>query len=376
MLSEVIGNMGLVNFALLIVGLSLLVVIILFMSYFRTLVTIANYAYPNAKFRAKGTPFVKKENLDTFLDIRNFNEVVSQLKEEGYDIPKDSSQDVEKLSELIEKMMLDDLKNAKETAPEKVKPFVKSWLLKYDIKMVKKAIKGINKGLDKDEIRKRMYPINIIDEGLIDEIAEANSIPELINIIKETKIGEVIEERELEDNFFLLDIKLDRYAVEEIKKTVLKSETEDQPALNYFVGKYIDLTNLKIIFRGLNEDVDKNQLKKALISGGRELPSWKLENMSESESIDEAIVELEGTSYSNIKKESLSKGLFELELSIDQQLLKTTSSITNENILTIGPLLKFLIGKEIELRNIRVLLRGITEGIKPENIRKMMIMEE
>ena len=65
-LMDVIEELGLdsnIGLALMIISLAVLITIVLLMSYFHILISIASFAYPNARLRAIGNPFVKKQRL-------------------------------------------------------------------------------------------------------------------------------------------------------------------------------------------------------------------------------------------------------------------------------------------------------------------------
>lgn len=375
MFEGIINSLGMANLVLVIVGISLLLVILLLMSYFRTLVSISNFTYPNAKFRAHGNPFVKKEVLDPLIESRNINEALSVIKGEGYDIPKESMDDINEIEANLDESTIESMKMVYRTSPQATKPFVDAWLSRYDVKMVKKAVKAVSKGEKKQEIADKLTPVKIVDQDIIDDIASSRDMQELLTILKGTEFGKVLEKREWEGDFFMMDVELDKFAYEKLRKAVAKVETEERSAFRYFFGKYSDIQNLKIIIRGIREDVDNETLKGSLIPPGRELEKWKLENMIESKDIEEALVELEGTSYEDLRREGGEKGFFELEKSLDQTLMQITSEMASQYILTIGPTVKFLVSKEIEARNLKILLRGITEEFSPDMIKDMTILE-
>lgn len=47
----------------------------------------------------------------------------------------------------------------------------------------------------------------------------------------------------------------------------------------------------------------------------------------------------------------------------------------SQYVLSVGPMLKFMVGKEFELRNIKIIARGLIEGVKPAKMNNMLVME-
>ncbi|MFW5928659.1 MAG: V-type ATPase subunit [Thermoplasmatota archaeon] len=376
MFEELLSTIGLPNLVLIIVGVSLLVVVILLMSYFRVLVSIANFTYPNAKFRAHGNPFIKEENLKPLSESRNINEVYSNIREHNYYIPKEATEDINEVEKNLELDTINYIKKAYMATPNEAKPLVNAWLAKYDIKMTKRAVKAVSRGKEKEEIDQKVLPVKMIDKSLKDEIMSARNMQELLAILKNTELDEVLASKEWENNFFELDVALDKYLYEKMRQAVMQVEAEEKSPVKYFFGRYTDILNLKIVFRGIREDINEETLKDSLLPPGRELEKWKLENMVDSSNLEEAMVELEGTSYSDLRTDSTSMSGFELEIYLDKKLLSTVSEILSQNILTVGPLIKYLVAKDLELRNLKILIRGLQEGMDSEKISSMMIMEE
>ncbi len=376
MLEELLSTIGLPNLVLIIVGVSLLIVVVLLMSYFRQLITIANFTYPNAKFRAHGNPFITNEELEPLTESKNINEVYSKIRENNYQIPKEGLEDIREVEKHLENETISLLRKAYVASPEDAKPLVNAWIKRYDVKMVKRAIKAVSRGKEKEEILQKLSPVKEIDEEMIDDIASATNLQEVMGALKDTEYEDVLTGKDWEDNFFQLDVALDRYIFEKLRKAVTKVGTEERAHVKYFFGRYTDISNLKIVFRGLREDLDKETIKDSLLPSGRELERWKLEDMIDANNAEEAMVELEGTSYADLRTEGTSMSDFDLEMYLDKKLLSIVSEISSQQILTVGPMIKYLVSKELELRNLKTLIRGLHEDLDSDRIKEMMILEE
>jgi len=374
-IEEFIDDIGMTNLVFLIVGLALLLVIILFMSYYRVVISIANFTYPNAVFRSSGNPYLKEKKISDLIEGGNLNEIYSELAGDGYEIPKEAREDIEQIEIELENRNVELMKKAHRTSPDETKGFTKTWLSRYDVKMAKRAIKAIKEDRI-EQIEDRLYPVEEIDEKVIEDLISARNIQEALSILRETDLEEVLEKKEWEEKSFELDVALDKYAFNKLKAGIFRVESEQRAPVRYFFGKYVDLLNIKIILRGIREEIKGERLKDCILPNGRELPEWKLEEMAESANIDEALVQLEGTSYEDIRNKMQSDEKFDFEHYLDKKLLKVVTELNNQHILTVGPTLKYLVGKELELRNIRALIRGIKEDVDPVRIKELMILED
>jgi len=370
-----VEDIGMTNFVFLIVGLALILVIILFMSYYRVVISIANFTYPNAVFRSSGNAYLKEKKISDLIEGGNLNEVYSELEEDGYEISKEAREDIDQVEKELEKINVELMKKAHRTSPDETKGFTKAWLARYDAKMAKRAVKAIKEGKN-EELEERLHPVEEVNESVIEELTSARNVQEALSILRDTELGDVLEKKEWEEKLFELDVALDKYAFNKLKAGIFKVESEQRSPIRYFFGRYTDLWNIKIVLRGIREDVEREMLKESLLPKGRELPEWKLEEMTESSSVDEALVQLEGTSYDNIRNKMQADERFDFEHYLDEKLLKILIELNNQYILTVGPTLKYLVGKEFELRNIRALIRGIKEDVDPIRIKELMILEE
>jgi len=374
-LEELLDSIGLTNFVFLIIGLALLLVIILFMSYYRVVISIANFTYPNAVFRSSGNPYLKEKKISDLLEGGNLNEVYSELEEDGYEISKEAREDIDKVEKELEKKNIELMKKAHRTSPDETKGFTKAWLSRYDVKMAKRAIKAIKE--DRlEEVEDRLHPVEEINKKVIEDLLSARNLQEALSILRDTELEEVLEKKEWDEKPFELDVTLDKYAFNKLKEGIFKVESEQRAPVRYFFGRYVDLLNIKIILRGIREEIQSERLKDCILPKGRELPEWKLEEMVESTSIDEALVQLEGTSYEDIRNKMQSDEKFDFERYLDKKLLKMVTELNNQHILTVGPTLKYLVGKELELRNMRALIRGIEEDVDPLRVKELMILED
>lgn len=372
MLEGLIDSLGVTNFVLILVGGSMLVVVLLVMSYFKVLLSIANFTYPNAKYRAIGNPFIDRNLVTSLLDGKNINEVYQVLTDRGYNLSKEATVDQEELEKHLEERTIDILRNAHRNCPLSAKDFAGAWLLRYDATMAKRALKSKMAG---EDLRDKLVPVRRIDSEVIENMNNARDIQEVMDILREAGFREPLREQDPRKDMFALETSLDRFVYDSIRRSVKNVHAEERPPVKYFMGKYLDIKNLKILSRGLREGVERDVLKKALLPPGRELEAWKLESMADAPGPEEAFVELEGTSYSGLRRDAASLDTFEIERKLDGMMLKTASEIMSQNVLTVGPILKFMLGKEMELRNLNIITRGMRENIPKEHIEALLVME-
>jgi len=142
----------------------------------------------------------------------------------------------------------------------------------------------------------------------------------------------------------------------------------------------IDTSNIKYILRAKQLNYDPESIKQFFLGEGQEIATWKYNEMAQLESIPQVISSLEGTSYFEPLKNAIeifhkdkSVQIFENEL--DNNFLKLVRNISTQNYVTIGPTIRFLVSKEFEIRNLKIIVKGIGEGLSSDFIKPLLIKE-
>ena len=374
-----------------IIGVAVLILIILFMSYYRTIITIANFAYPNAKLKAIGTPFINKEQLLELLESRSVSEVLSKIEAEGYKIEDGN------IEYSLDKTLISQMKALTSSMPEGARPLFDAYLTKLDVNQLKNIIRMKNSGVEKEEILKKALPVKNLTSELISDLADAKDIETMVSMLKETPFNDAFKtetydpmisyEANSEDftekpgAFPKMERMLDKYVYEKLRNATLKVDVDVAPCVSVFVGRYADIMNLKILIRSRKTGYDSDVLETFLVGKGREMAEWKLHEMALATNVQEIISETEGTTYAHPLKEALPEyektgSVYPLEAALDRHLLKTMSALSLEHGLTVGIPIRFAVAKEYEVRNINAVIKGVSEGMSPEKIKPLLITED
>jgi V/A-type H+-transporting ATPase subunit C len=370
--------------ALLIIGGAVLITIILLMSYFNVLITIASFSFPNARLKAMGNPFIRKRRLSDLMEMSGAGEAAMEITKEGYNLPQNIEKvGTEEAERKLEIAQVEFLKKVLDSDPVSLRPFLEAYLIKYDAMQVKKALRGRQKGISNEELKSRLIPVKEISESVIENILDTQSVDDVCNSLRSTKFGDILIKAQAENkgNIVILDLTLDNFFSSELRKAITRVDTSVRETVTLFVGKHADITNIKHIIRSKEQGLDAQTTESFLVEGGRLLAPWKLKQMIEVKGLQELITELEGTPYLDTLREAMqdyseTKSIYSLEVALDKLLLYTASEIASSALIAAGPTIKFIIAKEFEVRNLKAVLRGMYEGLSQDQIMPMLIMEE
>jgi len=338
--------------------------------------TYVMFAYPNAKYEAIGNPFISDKELNRVIetkDLINFKDTLNVSKD--YELSGENSYEVQ---ESLDDNLIQTIKMMQKESSKKMFDFFNVFLEKYDIYLIKNTIKIKieEKKIDEKLIDKTiLQKTKIFLQKIIE--SERQGLPEILkNYGFEIDLIEAV----MENNYDTLDIDtaFGKYLINKFKNVKVPYKCES--AKQIFVGTLIDTISIKNILRAKQLGYNEESCKKLFIGEGQEIAQWKFKELSEQDSVPHVISSLEGTSYFDslknvIENYNSSKSVQVLENALDSNLLKLVENISTKNYVTIGPTIRFIVSKEFEIENLKIVAKGISEGLSPETYKSYLVRE-
>jgi len=324
-----------------------------------------------------GNPFIGEKELESVVeskDIISFKETINTLKD--YNI---SGENTYSMQRALDDNFIETVNMMRNDSSKKMNDFYDIYLEKLDIALIKDIIiSKIKENKFSDEkIEEAILPKT---KQLLNKIYDAEKTDLAIILTEYGFDKEVIESISKDDPDFLeIDTKINKFIINKFKQTKVPYKCED--GKQRFLKTLIDLYNIKNILRGKQLGYDEKEIKKLFIGEGKEIAPWKYNELAELETVSNVITNLEGTSYydtlkDNIEKYNQEKSVQIFETALDEALLKMVREISTQNYTTIGPTIRFLVSKEFEIRNLKIIVKGINENISPEIIKSFLVKEE
>ena len=261
--------------------------------------------------------------------------------------------------------------------PRDVLKILRAYVVKYDLLNIKAALEGISTGT-----KAQMLPIGAIHaNGYLDELSDAQDVDEIARVL--VKCG-------LEDYVPALD----QYNPDQPPKSKLLVQAglqsryysnllntagtvKDGPLLVQAFGMIIDLANLQIAWRAVISGLENHAAELAFAGGYqitdksvRELLSLKMTEMP---------AHLRNTLYSTVAEEVLSNyertgSITSVDEIIDKHKLGMLREILSPRVLSPLVLLWYLVLKEVEMRNLRLAVKGIVDGVPAQEVKDYLVL--
>ena len=364
---------------LILTGILILLVIIVYL--IKYLIDNAPYAYVNARVRSMESRLLDDHKLNELIEAGSLVEVVGLLEDTDYGkYISTTSKDVYSVEKSLDMHLAHIYKTLAEISPDRSKKILELFEKRYDVKNIKTILRAKYAGLDGESTFKILIPLGRIPENKLRELCEAKTVEEVVNGLEGTEYGKILSENlsiyEESGNLIPLELALDRYILESLWK-VVGIEGTNEDIFKEFIGRMIDIENLKIILRCKGERVSSEVILNYLLGVGYELPPWKLKELAEAESMEGVVSSLEGTEYSNIISGCLEeyekcKSAYVFERALDNYLVEIGKKLSLRQAFGVGPIIGFITSKEMEIKKLKVIIKGKVEGLSPRDIRELI----
>ncbi|MFO7794289.1 MAG: V-type ATPase subunit [Candidatus Nanohaloarchaea archaeon] len=320
-----------------------------------------DYPYMYARVSAKKKKLYTERDYDNFLKMQ-VNDISRKMEEGSYKTEINELGSEYDGAELIEKALNLNLANTYENllkvASDDAKPIIRVYLRRFDIINIKRIIRW--KETDQSEkIEHILYPIGTLGLGF-EEIRE-NSVEEILEDLN-FENSRVDYQAEIEDCETVGEIEtcLDRLYSEELRDLADSSGSKE---FQKFVKDEQFNQDLKIALRLKRYNIEKEEILERLFNHKDEL-----EELLESENFEDAL-KLAGE-MTELEAENME----EFEKELDRDRLQRALNALHREPLGLSSMIGYIVAKEIEIENMRMIARAKETGIQNnETIKKNLV---
>lgn len=369
---------------LVLILVILLLTLLSVAGYFPVLLSITSYTPIVARIKARGVPFIESERVMELIQSNSVPDCISRLKNAGYlnGVSLECSQD--QVEEELLASWYKETTLLRSEAPQDAWMFFDSYLFFQELGKVKRIIRLVDQGKG-TMIRENpdIWPDGFT-EDLAGKIANVETVRECVRVLQDTKFGSpllnALSAYEKEKSLYYFDQALDCMGYDDLSKQASKVMTSLSSPYRKFFAILSDIQNVRVLLRSKHGGKDPGEVHVCLLPGGDELPLWRLAQLNEMMSVPDIVRQLSGTRFEQVLSPIIRnypsvESMFLFDKALDRLELDTVSRLSMDYYHTGGPVLWYLIAKEFELRNIRIILSGLFEGFSSEMIISMLVIQ-
>ena len=340
-----------------------------------------SYAFISAYLKGEEPKAVTSEHIDRMATAPTLQDALAIIRETdigGYleELPIRTFDD---LDEFLWSYLAQRIGNVEsfKFLPKDVLKVSKAYVVKYDVSNIKAALQGIATGK-----KASMIPVGIIHNNrLLDELSDAENIDDITQLLIKCKLGDYVpalQQYKIEGGAkskLLAEAKLDS----EYYKNMLNMARciKDGSVLSQALGLIIDLKNLQIASRAIIEDIGSDAAEYTIADGYKitdkaikELLSLKMADMP---------AKLDNPQYRDIANEvstsyDKTKNITAVEEIIDKHKFRMLREMLSPRVLSPLVMAWYLILKEVEIRNLRLVLKAIVDAVPVQEIKDYLVL--
>lgn len=318
--------------------------------------SITQYAYSVSGAHVYEKYFLRKTDLDKLLTAPSYEAVLAVLADKGWTMPEDT-RDSGKILELEMSRAWEWIRSA---APDP--SLFDCLILRNDYHNLKAGIKSLLSDFDVDL---HFTSPCTLDRTMLKEAIENNDFASLP--APYAKLGaDVYDSLVRTQDGQLADVMIDRMCLDAIMDLANKTRV---PLLIEEMEIYTATTNIKTAFRAMKTGKDRTFLERALTDKCKTVSKEKLLSLVD-EKIEDLLTYLSTTPYSAGTK-YLSSSPSEFEKWVDDYMVSLLLP-TRHSPLGPEPLIGFYLGKEAEVKNVRIILAAKQNNLPLDMVAKRL----
>ena len=342
--------------------------------------TSTRYAFLSAYVKGEEARSVQGDHISVILQrARTTQDVLELIRDTdaGETLREETWKTYPELEECLWKTLSGNLDRIRRfTLPEGVGKMIRVFLNRFDILNIKLALRAVHE-------EKPFSPVplgSLSEEDLLDELSRVKSVPDLLSHLRAAGLGEygdILSEVSEIDEKSILDLErvLDGFYNEQWVKTL--GGMDEGTLLVRVQGIFIDYANLRTVFRlviGGRGAVSDN----VFLKGGHLFDAALLREFL-SLSPGEIVSRLADTEY-EYAAQDLARGVEKgksvgiVDQILDRYLYRTVRYLLAPRAMSPCALLWYLIIKELEIRNLRMIFKVLYDGVPVEGIRDFMVI--
>ncbi|MBN1280067.1 MAG: V-type ATPase subunit [Candidatus Thermoplasmatota archaeon] len=348
----------------LLIILVITAVIVVVGRYFTTYV---KFIYPNAKFEAIGNPFLLEKELRSLIETKNlsiFIDRVNLLRD--YHI---SGGDANSIQRSLDEHLTHTIEMMRTDSSKKLEGFYDLHLEKYDLPLIKNQLKSI------------LFGVKVLPAEHVPLTKLRTFLHELQTTTKETITDQLrsygFDEDLIEDfeknkqHSLSLDILFDKYILRQFQH--LKVPYKCEQLKQDYIKSLIDMLTIQYLLRAKHLHYPAETCTQMFLGEGKEIAPWRFKELAEAPDVPQAVAALDGTSYfpllnSAVDRYNNEKSSQVFDSGIKTTFLKRIKDLSLQNYLTLGPTVRFLVSKEFEIQNLKIIAKGLSEHLPSDFI--------
>jgi len=344
--------------------------------------------YANARLRGMRANLLPRAFYDRLIEASDVSQAVKELMTTEYAPDLEAELVHGRTAAVIDGALKDNMVRAYRKVLSFLNPSARTLLStllgRWDVFNIKTILRGVHNDVPFDEMKQSFFPAGYLSEVDLEALSQFDDVGSVVNtmamwgLVYAAPLRRAFPGFAKDNDLAPLELALDKqYASWASSRLV--GESADVDIARRILGMQIDTSNLVMIFRLLKADVGAAETEKYFFEGGRVIRRDLFLELSRMSDIDEVLDRLKRTKYGVALDEAAlryleTNSITVFERALEEQLMRRALMAGVKDPHGVGVAIAYLYGKQNEMTNLRIVVKGIAVGMPADRVREELIL--
>jgi V/A-type H+-transporting ATPase subunit C len=262
-------------------------------------------------------------------------------------------------------------------APKELELVIREYAKRKDIEDIKTIIRGKFTNTNEKLILNSITAAGTLSLEFLAGLMKKESVEEVLKnnkIVDFSLLSSGLSYFKEKNNLVMVENALDKYYYSSLIR-FSKTLPKEGALFRDFLVKEVEILDILILLRLKKLKIEN---AKSFIITSSELTNPRINKMAEATDLDILVKALESTEYKNAIDKGIDDfrntgSLITLETELYKYLLRHSALLLHQHPLSVGIILGFMLAKDVEIRNLRILIKGKQLGLSEDFIEKQLV---
>lgn len=346
-------------------------------------ISLAEAPYTYARVAAMRSSLIRIDDYNRLMKMK-LADIIKFLQETEYKKEMDemavSYSGIELIELALNKNLAKTFLKLKRIAEyENLRLVMQEYMKRRDIWNIKTILRGKLAGEKDEKIKDLLVPIGEFDERYLENLMKKESVEEIIRSLKflsKEQVKNAVVFFKENKSLFAAENILDNFYYSNALEFANRMPRQGA-FFREFIENEVEILNIKAILRMKKEGMEKKDIGRFIIHSGSRAKEDELQRLAKADSVDSMMNMLGRTSYGKLLRDSYDrskKDITDVEMRLNKYLLDKVILLLHQHPLSIDVILGYMFAKEIEIRNLRLIIKGKQLGLREEFMERELVV--
>jgi V/A-type H+/Na+-transporting ATPase subunit C len=346
---------------------------------------VSDYAATNARVRSMFSTMLSEQDYNRLAEADDFDALVNHLKRTEYgrflDQVKDRELSPRRTAFAVRSRLAEAYLSIIFSAPIKARDLLLQLYRAFEVDNLKAVLRGIVAGASWDRVRYLLFPLGSVAVLPAQEMMESGSVASAVDLLRDTPYYETLsfamKRYSAEQTLFPLEVALDLNYWRDVWGAANRLTGQDRTQAMRVIGPLLDMTNLMWAIRyRVFHHLSEEELINYTLPFGYHVRDEDIRSIAAGADIARIVERVyPGLRNVNDLLEDASKGLAELEVQLQRDVIRQCRAVLLGNPFHVGVPLAYLILQEMEIQDLVVFIEAKSSRTPEEGFAPYLLMQ-